>query len=159
MLPLIEREVIDKKGWTDKEEILSIYALAQSVPGVIAVNTSIVLGNGLAGIKGAVVAASGVIAPSLIIIITIAAFFDSIMSSVYVLRAFSGIRAAVVGLVAAAAVRIALASLKNKPAYVIAIAAFALSAFTDIHAIFIILGGALAGFLVYYLGARRRAED
>ena len=159
MLPLIEREVIDKKNWTDKEEILSIYALAQSVPGVIAVNTSIILGNRLAGIKGAVVAATGVIAPSLIVIITIASYFDYIMNSVYVLQAFSGIRAAVVGLVAAAAVRIALASLKDKPGYIIALAAFVLSAFTDVHAIAIILGGALAGFSVYYLGAKGRAED
>ena len=159
MLPLIEREVIDKKGWTDKEEILSIYALAQSVPGVIAVNTSIILGNRLAGVKGAAVAAAGVIAPSLIIIMIIAANFDYIMNSVYVLQAFSGIRAAVVGLVAAAAVRIALGSLKDKPAYIIAIAAFVLSAFTDLHAIAIILGCALAGLAVYYFGARRGAED
>lgn len=159
MLPLIEREVIDKKGWTDKEEILSIYALAQSVPGVIAVNTSIVLGNRLAGVKGAVVAATGVISPSLIVIMAIASYFDVIMNSVYVLQAFSGIRAAVVGLVAAAAVRIALASLKDKPAYMIAIAAFLLSAFTDLHAIAIIVGGAFAGVLVYYFGAKRRARD
>ena len=159
MLPLIEREVIDRKGWTDKEEILSIYALAQSVPGVIAVNTSIVLGNRLAGVKGAVVAAAGVISPSLIVIMAIASYFDVIMNSVYVLQAFSGIRAAVVGLVAAAAVRIALASLKDKPAYMIAIAAFLLSAFTDIHAIAIIVGGAFAGVLVYYFGAKRRARD
>lgn len=159
MLPLIEREVIDKKGWTDKEEILSIYALAQSVPGVIAVNTSIVLGNRLAGVKGAVVAATGVISPSLIVIMAIASYFDVIMNSVYVLQAFSGIRAAVVGLVAAAAVRIALASLKDKPAYIIAIVAFVLSAFTNVHAIAIILGGALAGLLVHYFSAKRRAED
>lgn len=158
MLPLIEREVIDNKAWTDKEEILSIYALAQSVPGVIAVNTSIILGNRLAGVKGAIVAAAGVIAPSLIVIMAIASYFDYLMNSLYVLRAFSGIRAAVVGLVAAAGVRIALASLKDKPAYVIAVVAFVLSAFTDVHAIIIILGGALAGFLVYYVGAKRRAE-
>lgn len=159
MLPLIEREVIDKKGWTDKEEILSIYALAQSVPGVIAVNTSIILGNRLAGIKGAAAAAAGVIAPSLIIIMSIAVYFDYIMNSVYVLQAFSGIRAAVVGLVAAAAVRIALGSLKDKAGYIIAFAAFALSAFTDLHAIAIILGGVVAGLLVYYFGARKGAED
>ncbi len=159
MLPLIEREVIDRKSWTDKEEILSIYALAQSVPGVISVNTSMILGNRLAGVRGAIVASAGVIAPSLIVIIAIASSFDYIMNSIYVLRAFSGIRAAVVGLVAAAGVRIALASLKDKPGYVIAIVAFVLSAFTDVHAILIILGGALAGFLMYYVGAKRRAED
>jgi len=158
MLPLIEREVIDKKGWTDKEEILSIYALAQSVPGVIAVNTSIILGNRLGGVKGAAVAAAGVITPSLLVIMAIASYFDVIMGSVHVLQAFSGIRAAVVGLVAAAAVRIALGSLKDKPAYVIAMAAFLLSAFTDLHAIAIILGGALVGLLVYFWGAKRRAK-
>ena len=158
MLPLIEREVIDKKGWTDKEEILSIYALAQSVPGVIAVNTSIILGNRLGGFKGAAVAAAGVITPSLLVIMAIASYFDVIMGSVHVLQAFSGIRAAVVGLVAAAAVRIALGSLKDKPAYVIAMAAFLLSAFTDLHAIAIILGGALVGLLVYFWGAKRRAK-
>lgn len=159
MLPLIEREVIDKKGWTDKEEILSIYALAQSVPGVIAVNTSIILGNRLVGVKGAVVAAAGVVAPSLIIIMTIASSFHVIQSNVYVLQAFSGIRAAVVGLVAAAAVRISFASLKDKPGYVIAAAAFLLSAFTDLHAIAIIIGGAVAGLVVYYFGAKGRAND
>lgn len=159
MLPLIEREVIDRKNWTDKEEILSIYALAQSVPGVIAVNTSIILGNRLAGVKGAVVAATGVITPSLIVIMAIASYFDYIMNSIYVLQAFSGIRAAVVGLVAAAAVRIALASLKDKPGYIIALAAFLLSAFTEIHAIAIILGGALSGLLVYYFGAKGRAVE
>lgn len=159
MLPLIEREVIDKQGWTDKEEILSIYALAQSVPGVISVNTSIILGNRLAGVKGAVVAATGVITPSLAIIIAIASYFDYMMNSVYVLQAFSGIRAAVVGLVGAAAVRIILASLKDKPGYVIAVTAFLLSTFTNVHAIAIILGGALAGLLVHYFGAKGRAED
>lgn len=159
MLPLIEKEVIEKKNWTDKEEILSIYALAQSVPGVIAVNTSIILGNRLAGVKGAVVAAAGVIAPSLVVIIAIAVYFDQIQKNVYVLQAFSGIRAAVVGLLAAAAVRIALATLKGKPAVVIGLAAFVLSAFTDVHAIAIIGGGALAGLAVHYVGAKRGAED
>lgn len=150
MLPLIEREVIDKKRWTDKEEILTIYALAQSVPGVIAINTSIFLGNRLAGVGGAIAAASGVIAPSLVIIIAIAVFFTQIQGNIYVLQAFSGIRAAVVGLVAAAAFRIALAALKDRPAILIGVGAFLLSVFTEVHAIAVIVGGALLGVVVYY---------
>ena len=159
MLPLVEKEVIDKKGWTDKEEILSIYALAQSVPGVIAVNTSLILGNRLAGVKGAVAAGAGVILPSLIVIVAIAAFFSQIQDNFYILQAFSGIRAAVVGLVAAAAVRIARPALKDRPAVLIALSAFLLSAFTDLHAVVIIGAGAAAGLAVYYLGAKRRAEN
>ncbi len=158
MLPLIEKEVIDKKGWTDKQEILDIYALAQTVPGVIALNTAIFLGNRLAGPLGAVAAAAGVIAPSILIIITIAVFFLQLQANHYVMRAFSGIRAAVVGLVAAAALRIALASCKKTSAVVICLVAFGLSLFTPIHAVWLIIAGGVSGFLLYYLFSPNRQE-
>jgi chromate transporter len=148
MLPLVEKEVIDKKGWTDKEEILNIYALAQSVPGVIAVNTSIFLGSRLRGLPGALAATVGVISPSLIIILFIASFFTQINSNVHVLNAFNGIRAGVAGLVAAAAVRIWLGACKNKTQALIGLGAFILGVFTDIHAALIILSGGLAGLAV-----------
>lgn len=148
MLPLIEREVIEKKGWTDKDEILDIYALAQSVPGVIAINTAIFLGNQLAGPLGALVAAAGVIAPSIVVIVTIALSFHQLQSMPYVMQAFAGIRAAVVGLVGAAAIRIAMASCQRSLAIGIAIVAFLLSLFTVIHAAWIIVAAGLIGFLI-----------
>src|SRR5690554_7214801 len=72
MLPLIEKEVIDRKGWATTVEIMDIFALSQSIPGAIAINTSIFLGQRLAGIGGAVVAALGVVIPSVVVILLIA---------------------------------------------------------------------------------------
>jgi chromate transporter len=159
MLPLVEKEVIDNKGWTTNDEILDIYALAQSVPGVIAVNTSIFLGNRLRGLAGAIAACVGIIAPSIIIIVLIAMFFTQLQSNMYVLRAFSGVRAAVVGLVAAAGVRIALGACKDNASRIIGIAAFCLSLFTDLHAVWLIIGGGVAGYVVYLRTKRGKQHD
>lgn len=159
MLPLVEKEVVDKKGWTNNDEILDIYALAQSVPGVIAVNTSIFLGNRLRGLAGAIAACAGIIAPSIVVIVLIAMFFTQLQSNIYVLRAFSGVRAAVVGLVAAAGVRIALGACKGKAGWSIGIAAFCLSLFTDLHAAWLIIGGGVAGYVVYYKTKRGKQHD
>lgn len=158
MLPLIEKEVIDKRGWTDRQEILDIYALAQSVPGIIAVNTAIFLGNRLAGPLGAIAAAAGVIGPSLVIIISIASFFQQLQESIWVLRAFSGIRAAVVGLVAAAALRIGLRTCRDKRSLALAIVVFLLNMLTSIHVLYLLAGGALVGFLMYYVFAPKEVH-
>lgn len=159
MLPLVEKEVINKKGWTNNDEILDIYALAQSVPGVIAVNTSIFLGNRLRGVAGTVAACAGIIAPSIIVIVLIAMFFTQLQSNLYVLHAFSGVRAAVVGLVAAAGVRIALGACKDRAGWAIGIAAFCLSLFTDLHAAWLIIGGGVAGYVVYNGTKRGKRHD
>lgn len=74
MLPMIEKEVVERRGWASAEEIMDIFALSQSLPGAIAINSSIFLGYRLAGVTGAVVAAAGVVMPSLLIILGIAVF-------------------------------------------------------------------------------------
>ncbi len=158
MLPLIEKEVIDRRGWTDRQDILDIYALGQSVPGIIAVNTAIFLGNRMAGPLGAVAAAAGVIAPSLVIIISIASFFQQLQESIWVLRAFSGIRAAVVGLVAAAALRIGLRTIRDKRSLALTSVVFLLSLFTSIHVVYLLIGGAITGWLMYYVFARKEVH-
>lgn len=159
MLPLIEKEVIDKKGWTSNDEILDIYALAQSVPGVIAVNTAIFFGNRLRGLTGAIAACVGVIAPSIIVIVLIAMFFTQLKANLYVLRAFSGVRAAVVGLVAAAGVRIALGACKDRTSLLIGLAAFGLSLFTNLHAAWLIIAGGVVGYLAHYWMKRGKPHD
>ncbi len=158
MLPFFEKEVVERFGWASRDEMIDIYALAQSVPGVIALNTAIFLGNRKAGPIGAIAAACGMIAPSLIVIITIAVFFLQIQSNLIVLRIFSGIRAAVVGLVAAAAVKIGLSSLRDGFGVMLALAAMGLSLFTDLHAAWVILGGGGLGFGFYVLLPLLRAQ-
>lgn len=151
MLPLIEKEVIDRKGWATHEEILDIFALAQSLPGAIAINTAIFLGQRLAGIAGAIAAAIGVVLPSLLVILVIAIYFTAFQTNPQIMAAFSGIRAAVAGLVAAAAVRISVSSCRSIFAFILAGISLVLNLRTSIHAGWIILGGALIGLIYYYL--------
>lgn len=160
MLPMIEREVIDVNHWTTREEIMDVFALAQSIPGAIAINSAIILGQRVGGIAGALFAAAGVVIPSIIIILLIAVYFISFQKNPSVMAVFSGIRAAVVGLVAAAAYRITVSNCRNKAAFILIIASFCISEFTNIHVAWIIIAGAIAGILIYYyLPQKFKAED
>ncbi|NMB25319.1 MAG: chromate transporter [Firmicutes bacterium] len=145
MLPLFEKEVIDNKGWIDKEDILDIYAISQSLPGVIAVNASTFIGYRIAGVPGAIAAIAGVTAPSLIIIVFIASFFTKFRENFYVAKALHGVRAAVAALIFLAAYRIGKGSLRSMFGIVMATIAFGLTLFTNIHVIYIILAGGLVG--------------
>ena len=149
MLPLIEKEVVDNHGWAERDEILDIFALAQSVPGAIGVNVAIFIGKRLYGFWGAAAALLGVVTPSIMIILIIAYFFSQIQSNAVISRAFSGIRAAVVGLLAAAAVRIGKGSVKDVFGFFTALGAFILSISGVIHVIWVMILGGLSGYLYY----------
>ncbi|WP_306484329.1 chromate transporter [Anaerococcus sp.] len=99
MLPLLEREVVDKKGWASHEEILDYYAIGQSTPGIIAINTSTFCGYKVGGNIGGIVASLGFISPSIIIISIIAKFLQSFSHLAIIQHAFAGIRIAVCALV------------------------------------------------------------
>ncbi|MDI9419993.1 MAG: chromate transporter [Firmicutes bacterium] len=158
MLPMIEKEVIDRRSWASDDEIMDIFALSQSLPGAIAINSAIFLGYRLAGVMGAIAAAAGVVLPSLLIILVIAAFFASFMENRLIVSAFTGIRAAVVGLVAAAAVRITGANCRSIGAVVLAFLSLVINLFTGIHAMWVIVSGALVGIVLYYLPRRGNSK-
>lgn len=99
MLPLLEREVVDKKGWASHEEILDYYAIGQSTPGIIAINTSTFCGYKVCGNIGGIVASLGFISPSIIIISIIAKFLQSFSHLAIIQHAFAGVRVAVCALV------------------------------------------------------------
>jgi chromate transporter len=100
MIPLIEREVVDKKQWIDRTSFLDLIAVAQSTPGVFAVNMAIFVGYRLKGVKGSIVTALGTILPSFITILAIAMFLYGFKDNEIVLKVFKGIRPAVVALIA-----------------------------------------------------------
>lgn len=149
MLPLIEREVVDVRGWVGKDEILDIVALSQSVPGAIAVNSSIFIGLRLRGVIGAIAAMLGTITPSIFIILIIAHFFTQFQSNPILMRAFSGVKGAVIGLVAAAALRAGKNAVVNRYGLVVAACAFFLSVFGVLPIVWIIILGGLSG-IVYF---------
>lgn len=101
MLPLIQREVVDRKGWIDEEEFLNMIALAQAAPGLIAVNSAIFIGWRVGGWKGVCGAVLGAVLPSFLIILAIAMVFQEWKEYPAVEAAFKGIRPAVVALIAA----------------------------------------------------------
>ena len=99
MIPLIEREVVDKQNWIKREDFVDALAIAQSLPGVLAVNISKLIGNKLRGLKGCLMATLGTILPSFLIILAIAIWFVQTYDNPVVERIFKGIRPAVVALI------------------------------------------------------------
>src|SRR6056297_1402196 len=94
-LPIIKRELVDNLGWVKEKDIYNYYAIGQSTPGIIAVNTATMTGYSLRGIKGSLAATTGFIMPSLIIIISIASFFKRFQQIELFQHAFAGIQIAV----------------------------------------------------------------
>ena len=99
MLPILQREVVEKRGWATEDELMDYYAIGQCTPGVIAVNTSTFIGYRLRGVPGAITATAGMVFPSLVIITIIAAFIQQFAHLAVVQHAFAGIRIAVCALV------------------------------------------------------------
>jgi len=99
MLPLIQREVVDH-GWMTKEDFIDLFSVAQSLPGIFAVNIAIFVGYKLKKIRGGIVCALGSILPSFLIILAIALFFTQFKDNEWVEKAFKGLRPAVVALIA-----------------------------------------------------------
>lgn len=147
MIPLIEEEVVTKRNWIKKEEFMDILVVAQSLPGALAINTSIFLGYKIAGFIGAIAALLAVILPSFIIIILIAAFFMKFRDNEIVNAAFKGITAAVPMLVLVGAISLSKGLNKNtRTILTIIIGVIALSVF-NINPILIIVVSAIFGLI------------
>ena len=114
MLPLIQREVVDRKGWIDEDEYLNMIALAQAAPGLIAVNSAIFIGWRVGGWRGVCGSVLGAVLPSFRIILTIAMIFQDWKEIPAVEAAFKGIRPAVVALIAAPLFKLAKSAMKEK---------------------------------------------
>lgn len=106
MLPILQREVVEKKGWATDEELTDYFAVGQCTPGIIAVNTATFVGRSQAGIAGGVIATLGLVFPSLVIIMVIAAFLQNFMHLEFVIHAFNGVRAGVVALILSSVIKL-----------------------------------------------------
>lgn len=116
MLPILQREVVEKKKWATDEELTDYFAIGQCTPGIIAVNTATFIGHKYKGILGGILATLGVVFPSLIIITIIAAFLQNFASYPVVAHALAGINAAVVALIAVSVFKLGKSTLKGKVA-------------------------------------------
>ena len=153
MLPLIEREVVDR-GWLTKEDFIDIFAIAQSLPGIFAVNISIFVGYKLKKKLGSFVCALGTVLPSFVIILIIATFFIRVQDNEWVERIFKGIRPAVVALIAVPCITTARSIKLSRVTILIPIIAAFLIWKGGVSPVWIILA-AIAGGLVYGLKFKR----
>lgn len=158
MIPLIEREMVEGKGWISREDIVDILAVSQSLPGAIAINSATFIGYKIAGVSGAISATLGVVLPSVIVITIIASIFVAFKENTMVQKVFAGIRSAVVALIAVAAWNIGKSSVKDFTGLIIAVGAFIASAIFDVHAVYIILIGIMLGLILQGINTRKTIQ-
>jgi len=148
MLPMMQKEVVDTKGWVTDEDMVNYYALGSTVPGVIAINTATMVGYKKRGLPGALASTAGMITPSLLIIMFIAAFLTRYQDYALVQSAFNGIRVAVFSIMVMAVVRIGKKVIKDWVGWSVAIGAFVVVAVVGISPIYVILAVITLGVIM-----------
>lgn len=149
MLPILQRELVEKRGWVTNEELADYYAVGQCTPGIIAVNTSTFIGEKRRGVVGGIVSTLGFVFPSIIIISLIAAFLSNFAELAVVRNAFAGIQACVCVLILNAVVKLMKGAVKNVPAILIYLAVLAASVFFGLSPIILVVASGLAGVAVF----------
>ena len=147
MLPIIQREVVEKRKWATDAEIVDYYAVGQCTPGVIAVNTATFVGYKVKGILGGIAATAGVVFPSIVIILIIAAFLSNFANYEIVQHAFAGVRVAVVGLIISSVISLWKKSVKNYIGIIIAVAAFVFGGLLKISPVWIVIAAGIVGVI------------
>ena len=155
MLPILQREVAENRKWATEEELMDYYAIGQCTPGVIAVNTATFIGRKVKGLAGSILATLGVVFPSLVIIIAIAAFVNNFADSPIVQNAFAGIRACVCVLILNAVVKLWKKAIVDKPTVLVFAIVFILSVFTNLSPVVYVILAAAAGIILKSLEAKK----
>lgn len=156
MIPLIQREIVEKKHWISDEEILDIVAIAESTPGPIAINSATFVGYRAGGFAGAFFATFGVVLPSFLIILAISFVLRQFQELKPVQYAFQGIRAGVLALIIRAMVSMYRQCPRDLWAYLLMGAAFVCVALLQINAMLVIAGCAAAGLILSLAAGRRK---
>lgn len=154
MIPILERELIDRHSWTTSEELMDYYAVGQCTPGVIAVNTATFIGNKLAGVVGGIVATLGVVFPSVVIITLIAGILTNFADIPMVKSAFAGIRVCVCVLIFNSVLKLYKSAVIDKATFAIFLVVILASFFLGLSPVILVVLSAAAGILATNLGVR-----
>lgn len=159
MIPLIDREIVQKRKWLESEEFYDILSIAQSVPGLLAVNISIFAGYRVRGNRGSIAATIGTCLPAFIVILAIAVFFAAYRNNIYVEKIFRGIRPVVVALIAVPVVDMIQKSHLNLWRALLAAATVAAIIFLKVSPIYIMIVFFTTFFGVRYMGTYKAASN
>ncbi len=155
MLPILQREIVDIKGWATEEELMDYFAIGQCTPGVIAVNTATFIGQKNKGIPGGIVATLGVVFPSLVIIGLLAGVIEAFSHIVWVQNAFGGIRVAVCVLIINAVVKLYKKAVVDKATFCIFLAVALGSILIDVSPVIYVVLAAVAGIALKTMGGKK----
>ena len=155
MLPILQREVVENKGWATEEELTDYYAIGQCTPGIIAVNTATFIGQKCGGVAGGILATLGLVFPSLFIISVLAGLITNFAHLGWVKNAFAGIQVCVCVLIFNAVVKLLKKSVVDKRTAAIFLVVLAGGVFLNLSPVWFVAAAALAGILLKNLEVRR----
>ena len=155
MLPILQREVVENKGWATEEELMDYFAIGQCTPGVIAVNTATFIGQKLKGTFGAIFATLGVVFPSLVIISLLAGVIEAFSHLQWVQNAFGGIRVCVCVLIANAVVKLYKKAVVDVPTFIIFLLVALGSIFLPVSPVIFVVIAAVAGIILKAIGGKK----
>jgi chromate transporter len=159
IIPLVEKEVSERRQWMNKRELADIFTMAGSAPGAVAVNTAIMVGHRLGKIAGAVAAMLGMVLPTVCIMIALSLFFFQLQDNQVIEAAFQGLRAGTVALIVYAGYKMWNTSILDKSTMVLFAVSVLLLFFFEVHPVFLIGGGALAGMVIIKAKGEAREKD
>lgn len=159
MLPILQREVVEKKKWAADEELTDYYAIGQCTPGIIAVNTATFIGYKYKGVLGGVLTTLGVVFPSLIIITIIAAGLSNFADMPVVQHALTGVNACVVALIASSVMKLGKSTLKDAVTIGIFLVVLALAFFVGLSPVILIVCAGLVGYVARRLAGLKKGDE
>ena len=154
MLPILQREVVEKKHWATDEELMDYYAIGQCTPGIIAVNTATFIGRKYRGVLGGILTTLGMVSPSVIIISLIAAVINNFAQLAWVQNALGGIRVCVCVFIFNSVVKLFKSAVKDKATLAIYLVLFAAAVLFNFSPIYSVLAAGVLGLLFTKLGVR-----
>ena len=156
MLPILQREIVDNKGWATEEELMDYFAIGQCTPGVIAVNTATFIGQKQAGLIGGILTTLGVVFPSVVIISLLAGVIEAFSHIVWVQNAFGGIRVCVCVLILNAVVKLLQKAVVDLPTLLIFAAVAIGSVFLSFSPVVYVILAALLGITIKAMGGKKK---
>lgn len=159
MIPIVKQEVVENHRWLSEEEFIDMLAVAQSLPGAVAVNSAVYIGHKLHGLAGSVSSLLGVVMPSFLVILIVAVFFSRFTTYPLVMAAFAGIRPTIVALIAAAVIKIGKPVFKKRQNLPLVAAFLMISSGIGLHPMLVILCGVIIGILIFCYGQREEKKN
>lgn len=159
MMPMMQKELIEKRHWITEEDLIDYYAVGQSTPGIVAVNVATFVGFRQAGILGGIVATLGMVTPSLVIITILAGLISSIDEYPLVQKALRGINVAVAALLTSVIVKFAKKTIKNGKHLIFMLISFSFVFWLKVPSFWIILGALICGVLLTYKNLQKAKKE